>query len=65
LVRDDLAGYLATLHDNENSTRVCSTGCLFALRRALPGGTWRLLRYHQAVDLDAETHVTCAAAVVL
>lgn len=48
----------------ENATRICSVGCIYALLRALPGHACRVLAYHQAVDMDSETHVTCAAAVV-
>lgn len=58
---DDFVGRLA---ETDNPTRVCSAGCLYALMRALPGGTCRVMRYHQAVDMEQETHVTCAAGVV-
>jgi AmmeMemoRadiSam system protein B len=47
-----------------NPTRVCSAGCIYTLLRALPERTCRVIRYHQAVDMASETHVTCAAAVV-
>jgi AmmeMemoRadiSam system protein B len=47
-----------------NPTRICSVGCIYTLLRALPGHPVHLLRYHQAVDMAAETHVTCAAATV-
>ena len=61
--RDD-AGFLSRVRADENATRLCSVGCIYVLLRALPGRACRVLRYHQAVDFDAETHVTCAAAVV-
>jgi AmmeMemoRadiSam system protein B len=64
LAGNALDEYLGRLQRQENATRVCSTGCLYALRRALPGGPCRLLHYHQAVDMETETHVTCAAAAV-
>ena len=48
----------------DNPTRVCSAGCIYALLRALPEQPCRVLRYHQAVDMAADMHVTCAAAVV-
>ncbi len=57
--------FIAQLSATGNETRICSTGCLFTLLRALPDRPFRLLRYHQAVDMPAETQVTCAAAVVL
>jgi hypothetical protein len=56
--------FFASLRATVNPTRICSTGCLFALLHALPGRPLRVLSYHQAVDMAAETHVTCAAAVV-
>jgi MEMO1 family protein len=56
--------FVAQLGANGNPTRVCSAGCIFTLLTALPGRPCRILSYHQAVDMRAETHVTCAAAVV-
>ncbi len=56
--------FVATLRATENATRVCSAGCIYTLLRALPDGACDVLHYHQAVDFAAETHVTCAAAVV-
>ncbi len=56
--------FLERLRKTDNETRVCSAGCLYTLLRALPGHPCRILRYHQAVDRAAETHVTCAAGVV-
>ena len=61
--RDEDA-FVARLGANDNATRICSAGCIFALLKALPGCHCRILKYHQAVDMPAETHVTCAAAVV-
>ncbi|MEW6249293.1 MAG: AmmeMemoRadiSam system protein B [Planctomycetota bacterium] len=52
------------VRDAENATRICSTGCIYALLRALPGRPCRVLAYHQAVDHPAETYVACAAALV-
>ncbi|MBN2448200.1 MAG: AmmeMemoRadiSam system protein B [Phycisphaerae bacterium] len=57
------ADFLTTVRASENVTRVCSVGCIYTLLRALPGRACHVLRYHQAVDFEAETHVTCAAAV--
>jgi AmmeMemoRadiSam system protein B len=64
LVQRNEDAFLARLIATSNATRVCSSGCLYGLLKALPGRPCRLLRYHQAVDMAAETHVTCAAAVI-
>lgn len=56
--------FLAAVRATENATRICSVGCIYALLRALPGAALRVLRYHQAASFEAETTVTCAAAVV-
>ncbi len=56
--------FVEELRMSENPTRVCSAGCIYTLLRALPEQPCRVIRYEQAVDLAAETHVTCAAAVV-
>lgn len=56
--------FLEHIAGDENSTRICSAGCIYAMLRALPGRPCKLLRYHQAVDMESETHVTCAAALV-
>lgn len=51
----------------ENPTHICSAGCLFTLMVALCRAhdaarlSGRLLRYHQAVDAEMDTGVTCAA----
>jgi len=47
----------------DNPTRICSAGCMYALAHVLPDRPCRVLRYHQAVDYESHTHVTCAAAV--
>jgi len=47
----------------DNPTRVCSAGCIFTAMTALPAAQVRVLRYHQAVDAEAQVGVTCAAAV--
>lgn len=56
--------FVARITVSHNATRICSAGCIYAMLRALPRRPCRVLAYHQAVDLAAETHVTCAAAVV-
>jgi len=47
----------------DNPTRICSVGCMYVLAHVLPGRPCRVLRYHQAVDYESHTHVTCAAVV--
>jgi AmmeMemoRadiSam system protein B len=54
--------FVRKLAGRENATRVCSAGCIFALRTALNGAAGELLRYHQAVDRPGGTCVTCCAA---
>jgi MEMO1 family protein len=58
------AEFVARLAASGNPTRICSSGCIYALLTALPNRPCRVLSYHQAVNFEAETHVTCAAAVV-
>lgn len=50
--------YLAA---DSNPTRVCSAGCMFTVATALPDASPTVLDYHQAVDRDSDTCVTCAA----
>lgn len=57
----DPARFLKALASHENSTRVCSVGCLYGLMTALSGAEAELLRYHQAVDESGGTGVTCAS----
>jgi AmmeMemoRadiSam system protein B len=64
LARDEPDGFLAALLTTSNRTRACSSGCLYALRRALRGRPLRVLAYHQATDPESDTNVTCAAAVI-
>jgi len=56
--------FIEELRMSENPTRVCGAGCIYALLRATPDQPCRVLRYEQAVDMETETHVTCAAAIV-
>ncbi len=60
-VAGDRSGFIACLSENQNPTRVCSAGCMFALSVALPHASATLLGYHQAVDQDTQTCVTCTA----
>ena len=61
ILAGDPARFLETLTSHENSTRICSVGCLYGLMTALPGAEAELLRYHQAVDEPSWTGVTCAS----
>jgi len=61
ILAGDPARFLETLTRHENSTRICSVGCLYGLMTALPGAEAELLRYHQAVDEPSGTGVTCAS----
>lgn len=47
-----------------NRTHICSVGNLYALRRALPDARCDILSYHQALNGDADMHVSCASAVL-
>jgi len=59
--KNDNRSFLQVLTDRENSTRVCSAGCIYTLMSALPEAKPELLRYHQASDAQTGTCVTCAA----
>lgn len=54
--------FVKVLAGRDNSTRICSAGCIYALLTALNGAKGELLRYHQAVDASNDTGVTCCAA---
>ncbi len=47
--------------ENDNPTRICSTGCVYTLATALPQATPNVLGYHQAHSPQAQICVTCAA----
>jgi AmmeMemoRadiSam system protein B len=53
--------FIEGVAQQDNPTRVCSAGCLFALTTAIPDARGVVLRYHQAVDQDSHRCVTCAA----
>lgn len=63
LLSGDAALFVGTVASRGNSTRICSAGCLYTMVRALPWAKPELLRYHQAVDADGGTGVTCASMV--
>lgn len=64
LLCNDVNAFINTVANQDNPTRVCSAGCLFTLRAALPHAVATLLRYHQAVDEPSQTCVTCAAVAL-
>jgi MEMO1 family protein len=53
--------FIEVLNSRDNSTRVCSAGCIYALTTALPDARPELLGYHQTADRESGTGVTCAA----
>ncbi len=57
----DGEAFVGTIRGRQNRTRVCSSGCLYALRTALADARAELLRYHQAADPESGTCVTCSA----
>lgn len=65
LETDGAEAFLRAITENENDTRVCSAGCIFTIAQALPGATINVLRYHQAVDLETQTCVSCAAVTLI
>ncbi len=64
LERGEVERFLAAIRASDNSTQVCSPGCLYVIRRALRDRRYETLRYHQAVNFETDTHVTCTAAVL-
>lgn len=63
VIDNEAHGLLDTLTQDDNSTRICSAGCIYALRVALPHARAQLLHHHQAVDEDAQCCVSCSAMV--
>jgi AmmeMemoRadiSam system protein B len=60
--RSDL--FLESIKGRGNDTRICSAGSLYTLMTALAGARAELLQYHQAVDRDSGTAVSCSAMVL-
>lgn len=56
--------FVARLAESDNPTRICSVGCIYTMLRSLPDRPCRVLTYHQAINSETETHVTCTAAIV-
>ncbi|HOW71435.1 MAG TPA: AmmeMemoRadiSam system protein B [Phycisphaerae bacterium] len=63
-VSGDAGQFLEVIRSHDNSTRICSSGCLFALMTALPRARAEVLRYDQASDRPSGTCVTCASIVL-
>ncbi len=61
LIDGDGEGFVTCLTERANDTRICSGGCLYGVRSALPRARAALIGYHQAVDRETGTGVTCAA----
>ena len=61
LVANGPDGWLRSIGVEDNPTRICSAGCVFALATALPHASAMVLEYHQAVDPESQQGVTCAA----
>ncbi len=59
----DAEAFRLAVAEDENPTRVCSAGCMFALATAVAPAEATVLGYHQAVDQPTQTCVTCAAVV--
>lgn len=63
----DAEAFRQAVADEQNPTRVCSAGNIYAMMTVLtrmyerPRLQAHLLRYHQAVDAEMHTGVTCAA----
>lgn len=61
LAAGDAEGFRDLVGRDDNPTRVCSAGCMFVLIKALGTPSIEILGYHQAVDVETQTCVTCAA----
>lgn len=61
LTEGDADAFVASVAHEGNPTRVCSAGCMSVLATVVAHAKPKLLRYHQAVDQDSQTCVTCAA----
>ncbi len=63
LSEDGADAFVDTLKTRDNRTRVCSAGCIFVATVALDDAAAHVLHYHQAVNQETQTCVTCTAAV--
>ncbi len=63
IIDGDEDGFLRQLTADDNSTHVCSAGCIFTLACALPDTRRERLRYHQAVSWDHGLCVSCCSVL--
>ena len=61
LTSEGPSAWVEQVAGDANPTRICSAGCIFTLATAIPDATVSIVRYHQAVDQDSQTAVSCAA----
>ena len=61
IVANDPDSFLRLIAEDGNSTRICSAGCLYLIRKALPQSQAHVLHYHQAMEAGGPCCVTCAA----
>ncbi len=61
LAQNGADALVSSVAKEDNPTRVCSAGCISVLATVLADATPKLLHYHQAVDQESQTCVTCAA----
>ncbi len=54
-------GFVKALADADNSTRVCSAGCMYVVARVLRDAKPAILGYHQALDEEQRICVSCTA----
>lgn len=57
--RSDL--FLKSIGGRSNDTRICSSGSMYTVATALSGSRVELLGYHQSVDRESGTAVSCSA----
>ncbi|MHC5110501.1 MAG: AmmeMemoRadiSam system protein B [Planctomycetota bacterium] len=60
-VNEGPAAFVNVVAQDFNPSRICSAGCMYAIAVALEDQPRRQLGYHQAVDRDTQTCVTCAS----
>ncbi|MGB0716892.1 MAG: AmmeMemoRadiSam system protein B [Phycisphaerae bacterium] len=63
LVQHGPQAFVAEVAKDDNPTRICSAGCIFAVATALQGKTATLGGYHQAATPENDTCVSCTSMV--
>ena len=56
--------FVDTVKCHNNDTKICSMGSIYVLMTALRGSKAELLKYHQAVDSESDTAVSCSAVAL-